>query len=125
MRTFCRVEPQAAAKHTPPQSEPFQISVQVETRVEVTDEGEYSHGSPSYSSLVSSPQLYLPSSSPNRFTALIDHMSLPRGNYDPRRVCLNPFPEITLGRHRRAMGVYLAGALVCFFFALNELDTLH
>ncbi|KAF8802801.1 UPF0220-domain-containing protein [Phlegmacium glaucopus] len=38
-------------------------------------------------------------------------MSLPRGNYDPRRVCLNPFPEITLGKYRRAMGVYLAGAL--------------
>ena len=39
-------------------------------------------------------------------------MSLPRGNYDPRRVCLNPFPEFTLGKHRRTVGVYLAGALV-------------
>ncbi|KAJ8474398.1 hypothetical protein ONZ45_g15959 [Pleurotus djamor] len=38
-------------------------------------------------------------------------MSLPRSNYDPRRVCLNPFPEFTLGKHRRTMGVYLAGAL--------------
>jgi len=38
-------------------------------------------------------------------------MSLPRSNYDPRRVCLNPFPEFTLGKHRRTVGVYLAGAL--------------
>ncbi|TFK38293.1 hypothetical protein BDQ12DRAFT_606557 [Crucibulum laeve] len=38
-------------------------------------------------------------------------MSLPRSNYDPRRVCLNPFPEFTLGKHRRTIGVYLAGAL--------------
>jgi len=38
-------------------------------------------------------------------------MSLPRANYDPRRVCLNPFPNITLGKHRRTIGVYLAGAL--------------
>jgi len=113
MLTFCRVvDPRTALL----QAQPFQISVQVEITVEVTDEGEYSHGSPSKSSLVSTgPQLRSPPSSPNRFTALIDQMSLPRGNYDPRRVCLNPFPEITLGKHRRAMGVYLAGALVCFF----------
>jgi hypothetical protein len=39
-------------------------------------------------------------------------MSLPRANYDPRRVCLNPFPDFTLGIHRRSMGVYLAGGLV-------------
>ncbi|KAH6918141.1 hypothetical protein BKA70DRAFT_1087862 [Coprinopsis sp. MPI-PUGE-AT-0042] len=38
-------------------------------------------------------------------------MSLPRGNYDPRRVCLNPFPDFTLGKHKRTVGVYLAGAL--------------
>ncbi|TEB24252.1 UPF0220-domain-containing protein [Coprinellus micaceus] len=38
-------------------------------------------------------------------------MSLPRANYDPRRVCLNPFPELTLGKHKRTIGVYLAGAL--------------
>ena len=45
---------------------------------------------------------------------LLYQMTLPRSNYDPRRVCLNPgpFPEITLGKHRRTMGVYLAGALV-------------
>jgi hypothetical protein len=39
-------------------------------------------------------------------------MSLPRSNYDPRRVCLNPFPEFTLGPHKRTAGVYIAGALV-------------
>jgi hypothetical protein len=32
--------------------------------------------------------------------------------YDPRRVFLNPFPNFTLGRHKRTVGVYLAGALV-------------
>ena len=52
-------------------------------------------------------------SKPSTYTTLLYQMSLPRSNYDPRRVCLNPFPEITLGKHRRAMGVYLAGALVC------------
>jgi hypothetical protein len=41
-------------------------------------------------------------------------MSLPRSNYDPRRVCLNPFPDLNLnfGKHRRTIGIYLAGALV-------------
>jgi hypothetical protein len=42
-------------------------------------------------------------------------MSLPRSDYDPRRVCLNPFPfleRISLGKHRRTIGVYLAGGLV-------------
>ncbi|EAU89485.1 hypothetical protein CC1G_07711 [Coprinopsis cinerea okayama7 len=38
-------------------------------------------------------------------------MSLPRSDYDPRRVCLNPFPNFTLGKHKRTIGVYLAGAL--------------
>ncbi|KAE9391243.1 UPF0220-domain-containing protein [Gymnopus androsaceus JB14] len=39
-------------------------------------------------------------------------MSLPRSNYDPRRVCLNPFPDFHLGKYHRTVGVYLAGALV-------------
>ncbi|KAF7324596.1 hypothetical protein MKEN_00500900 [Mycena kentingensis (nom. inval.)] len=39
--------------------------------------------------------------------------SLPRSSYDPRRVCLNPFPDVDFGKHRRTFGVYLAGALVC------------
>ncbi|KAG1862337.1 UPF0220-domain-containing protein [Suillus tomentosus] len=40
-------------------------------------------------------------------------MSLPRSDYDPRRVCLNPFPDLNLnlGKHRRTIGIYLAGAL--------------
>ncbi|KAG5335878.1 hypothetical protein C0989_012638 [Termitomyces sp. Mn162] len=38
-------------------------------------------------------------------------MTLPRSHYDPRRVFVNPFPEFSLGRHRRTVGVYLAGAL--------------
>ena len=39
-------------------------------------------------------------------------MSFPRSNYDPRRVCLNPFPDLNLGKYRRTIGIYLAGALV-------------
>jgi hypothetical protein len=38
-------------------------------------------------------------------------MSFTRANYNPSRVCINPFPELNLGRHRRTIGVYLAGAL--------------
>ncbi|KIK56927.1 hypothetical protein GYMLUDRAFT_173672 [Collybiopsis luxurians FD-317 M1] len=38
-------------------------------------------------------------------------MSLPRADYDPRRVCLNPFPHLHLGKHRRTAGIYIAGAL--------------
>ncbi|KAJ6529245.1 hypothetical protein B0H19DRAFT_1193488, partial [Mycena capillaripes] len=38
-------------------------------------------------------------------------MALPHSHYDPRRVCLNPFPDIDLGKHRRTVGVYLAGGL--------------
>ncbi|KAJ6579507.1 hypothetical protein DFH09DRAFT_1146815 [Mycena vulgaris] len=38
-------------------------------------------------------------------------MSLPPASYDPRRVCLNPFPDIDFGKHRRTVGVYSAGAL--------------
>jgi hypothetical protein len=39
-------------------------------------------------------------------------MAVPRSNYDPRRVCLNPFPEIDFGKYRRTVGVYIAGGLV-------------
>ena len=42
----------------------------------------------------------------------IPDMALPRSNYDPRRVCINPFPGLTLGKHRRTIGIYLAGGLV-------------
>ncbi|KAJ7182916.1 hypothetical protein C8R43DRAFT_1145469 [Mycena crocata] len=35
-------------------------------------------------------------------------MSLPPSSYDPRRVCLNPFPNVDLGKHRRTVGVYFA-----------------
>ncbi|THH17098.1 hypothetical protein EW146_g3654 [Bondarzewia mesenterica] len=40
-------------------------------------------------------------------------MSLPRSNYDPRRVCLNPFPNFSLrlGKNRHIIGVYIAGGL--------------
>jgi hypothetical protein len=35
-----------------------------------------------------------------------------RTNYDPRRVCVNPFPDVHLGKHARSVGIYAAGALV-------------
>ncbi|KAJ7130794.1 hypothetical protein C8R43DRAFT_1025033 [Mycena crocata] len=38
-------------------------------------------------------------------------MSLPPASYDPRRVCLNPFPDIDFGKHRRTVGVYISGVL--------------
>ncbi|THU96225.1 UPF0220-domain-containing protein [Dendrothele bispora CBS 962.96] len=38
-------------------------------------------------------------------------MSLPPSNYDPRRVCINPFPKVDLGKHGRTVGIYVAGAL--------------
>ncbi|KAL5531170.1 hypothetical protein ACEPAG_4046 [Sanghuangporus baumii] len=43
-------------------------------------------------------------------------MSLPRSNYDPRRVCINPFPNLNLhiGKYRRTIGVYVAGGLFAF-----------
>ena len=50
-------------------------------------------------------------------------MSLPRSDYDPRRVCLNPFPfldKLNLGKHRRTFGVYLAGGLVSPFPCFNS-----
>ena len=48
-------------------------------------------------------------------------MSLPRADYDPRRVCVNPCPNFTpgLGKHKRTVGVYLAGALVRLFLSLH------
>ena len=46
---------------------------------------------------------------------LTSTMSLPRSNYDPRRVSINPFPAITLGKHSRTIGIYLAGGLVRLF----------
>ena len=49
------------------------------------------------------------------FLTTASTMSLPRSNYDPRRVCINPFPAITLGKHRRTIGIYLAGGLVRLF----------
>ncbi|KAF7348736.1 UPF0220-domain-containing protein [Mycena venus] len=45
--------------------------------------------------------------------------SLPRANYDPRRVCLNPLHNI--GKHRRTAGVYLAGGLHAQFALANWL----
>ncbi|KAH0826740.1 hypothetical protein J3R83DRAFT_5147 [Lanmaoa asiatica] len=38
-------------------------------------------------------------------------MPYSRSDYDPRRVCLNPFPEFNIGKYRRTIGIYLAGAL--------------
>jgi hypothetical protein len=37
---------------------------------------------------------------------------LTHANYDPRRVCVNPFLEIDFETHRGSGGVYIAGGLV-------------
>ncbi|KAG7094606.1 hypothetical protein E1B28_005430 [Marasmius oreades] len=47
---------------------------------------------------------------------LSNPMSVPRGEYDPRRVCLHPFPNLDLGKHRRTLGVYVAGGLFALAF---------
>lgn len=39
-------------------------------------------------------------------------MSLPRADYDPRRICIIPFPTVPFLKHKRSVGVYTAGALV-------------
>ena len=51
-------------------------------------------------------------------------MSLPRPNYDPRRVCINPFPNLDLhmGKYRRSVDVYIAGGLVRLFETLLHLS---
>ena len=106
---FRRAEPQRQ-----PQTPAVPVQIQIRTEV-VTDEGLYSHGAHSPTSPSGSPPLPSqppPYSTTNRYIS--SAMSLPRVNYDPRRVCLNPFPEFTLGKHRRTVGVYLAGALVRF-----------
>ncbi len=109
----------------------IEIEVQVETRVDVDNAwggleeegpslGGNSHGSaPTTPPLrrctptAATPARY--KSSPYlRYLNPENHMVyLPRTDYDPRRVCLNPCPNLTLGKYRRTIGVYLAGALVC------------
>ena len=85
---------------------PIEIAVSVETLIQIEDNQLFhSHAFHSPTSKV-----VLPQSEPK--ASLPPCMSLPRANYDPRRVCLNPFPEVSLGRHKRTIGIYLAGALV-------------
>ncbi|KAG6829780.1 hypothetical protein H0H87_010295 [Tephrocybe sp. NHM501043] len=97
---------------------PAPILIRVETQTEVNiDDNSSDHSShgPSIVSVVVSPsQPQHPTLSPPQSTAarhFFTTMSLPRSNYDPRRVFMNPFPEFSLGKHRRTVGVYLAGAL--------------
>ncbi|KAG9221528.1 hypothetical protein CCMSSC00406_0009351 [Pleurotus cornucopiae] len=93
---------------------PIEIHVEIEVRRDADDEPadhqrpDVSHGPQFGRQSPTSPSLppQLPLISTNSSI-----MSLPRSSYDPRRVCLNPFPEFTLGKHRRTIGVYLAGAL--------------
>jgi hypothetical protein len=91
---------------------PLQIEVQVETEVHSRSEdvvNENSHGSVTTASPPSHSSLLPPTTITRNESST---MSLPRSNYDPRRVCLNPFPALSFGKHRRTIGVYLAGALV-------------
>ncbi|KAK7041488.1 Vacuolar protein sorting-associated protein 68 [Paramarasmius palmivorus] len=93
-------------------SSPVEVEVQVQVEVHGDDDirgpemESVSHGT----AAASAPRWQAPFSSIQSFLSV---MSLPRADYDPRRVCLNPFPNIHLGKHRRTIGVYAAGALVC------------
>jgi hypothetical protein len=105
-------------------SEPaLPLKIQVETEVQVWEDTTNSHDLPSTTiSTVTSPPH--PQSTSPHFLPISSSrtlMSLPRASYDPRRVCLNPFPEFTLGKHRRAIGAYLAGALVCCGIVLGSM----
>jgi hypothetical protein len=42
-------------------------------------------------------------------------MSLPHHPYDPRRVFVVSCPSLPFIKHRRTVGVYLAGVLVCLY----------
>jgi len=87
------------------------VEIQVHTRVEIHEELDEPTGKPHRSSRVTG-SLLPPSPPPvNYWNDPERNMSLPRSNYDPRRVCLNPFPDLHLGKYRRNVGVYLAGAL--------------
>jgi hypothetical protein len=48
-------------------------------------------------------------------------MSLPHSQYDPRRVCIIPFPTLPFLKHKRALGVYAAGVLVRNLERTNQL----
>lgn len=91
------------------------LKIRVETEVQVwEDTTPNSHDLHSTTSTVSATSPRHPQSPSSHFLSTSSartFMSLPRANYDPRRVCLNPFPEFTFGKRRRAIGVYLAGAL--------------
>lgn len=97
---------------------PSPIAIRVETRTWVdvdTSSNRNSHGPSTFSTVESPSQSHHPDLSPPQSTTRwpsLSTMSLPRSDYDPRRVFVNPFPEISLGKHRRIVGVYLAGALV-------------
>jgi hypothetical protein len=95
----------------PPTKTRIEIAVSVETQVQ-TEDHSYSHALFVPTSRVST----APPQSNSKLSCTFPSMSLPRANYDPRRVFFNPFPEISLGRHRRTIGIYLAGALVRSFF---------
>lgn len=122
--------------NTPPPQR-IEIEVQVETQVEVDyvgspireeesgsieerpSFGHYSHGSAwshtGRATTAATSNLYHPSPYLQQFSWQSYMNSLPRSDYDPRRVCLNPCPNFTLGKHRRTIGVYLAGALVSLY----------
>jgi hypothetical protein len=42
-------------------------------------------------------------------------MSVPARDYDPRRIFLISCPNLPFFKHKRAIGTYVAGALVCIF----------
>ncbi len=47
--------------------------------------------------------------------------SLPRADYDPRRIFLISCPSLPFFKHRRAFGVYTAGALVSIHYLCDHI----
>jgi len=88
---------------------PIEVAVSVETFVQTEDLNHPFHSHAYSPTTASRPPQSEPKPSP--LSPSCTYMSLPRAHYDPRRVCLNPFPEFSIGRHRRTIGIYAAGAL--------------
>jgi len=87
------------------------VPIEIQVEVEVQEHRDFACGpKPIISHAALPQQSSAPAISATRWSSFTS-MSLPRSDYDPRRVCINPFPEFTLGKHRRTVGVYLAGAL--------------
>ncbi|ESK94349.1 hypothetical protein Moror_8214 [Moniliophthora roreri MCA 2997] len=90
-------------------SSPVEVQVRVQVEVHGDDDVRQERAIGSHEAAAA---LAAPRQDPfSSFQSIFPAMSLPRADFDPRRVCLNPFPNLHFGKHRRTIGVYTAGAL--------------